>query len=62
MSRCWRLTCPTNGARQSFEVARLGDNHPNYEKMRRALAMLAENAKRRHPATWGEPPEPEFML
>jgi hypothetical protein len=25
LSRCWRLTCPTNGARESFKVARRGD-------------------------------------
>lgn len=22
MHRCWRLTCPTNGARESFKVVR----------------------------------------
>lgn len=24
--RCYRLTCPVNGARQSFDVVRPGDN------------------------------------
>jgi hypothetical protein len=50
LSRCWRLTCPTNGARESFKVAQ---EH---------AAARGREIMSGHPSTWGEPPEPEFML
>lgn len=58
MSRCWRLTCPTNGARESFKVVRPA----GYEQAKSASAAKGRHAQSRHPSTWGDPPEPEFML
>lgn len=59
LSRCWRLTCPSNGARESAAIARPGEG---YEAAKRASAARAREIMIGHPSTWGEPPDPEFML
>jgi hypothetical protein len=37
LGRCWRLTCPENGARESFELARPGPFHKDAKKEGRLL-------------------------
>lgn len=32
LGRCWRLTCPSNGARESFAAARPGETHAEATK------------------------------
>ena len=32
MNRCWRLSCPSNGGRDSFRVTRPGPFHRNAPK------------------------------
>lgn len=59
LSRCWRLTCPSNGARESASLVRPGDG---YEAAKRACAEQGRRIAFGHPASWPEPPDPEFML
>lgn len=59
MGRCWRLTCPSNGARESFNVVEPG---PFYMGAKKASADLGRRVQSGHPSTWGEPPQQEFML
>lgn len=52
MARCWRLTCPSNGARESFHVM---------QKVQRESAVLAKQVAR-DPFAGVEPPDQEFMF
>lgn len=35
--RCWRLTCPTNGAKESADLARPGPFHRDAKREERLL-------------------------
>lgn len=59
LGRCWRLTCTSNGARESALIAAKGER---YMAAKRESAEAARRVATGHPSTWGEEPQREFML